>query len=443
MQRATSHEMWNFMLVWFGQLISIVGSGLTGFALGVWVYQLTGSVTQFALIALFTTLPSLIISPLAGALVDRWDRRWAMILSDTGAGLCTLLIAMLLFTGKLTIVPIYILMALISTFSAFQWPAYSASITLLVPQRHLGRANGLVQLGQASAQIIAPVLAGILVTTIQIQGVILIDFISYIFALGMLLVVRIPKPAAAPTSETQKSSLLREMIYGWTYITERPGLFGLLIFLAISNFLACIVSVLVAPLVLSMASAPMLGTVLSIGGIGMLVGGFVMSAWGGGKRRVYSVFGFIMLEGLGIALIGLRPSITLIIISAFVVFFCLPIVNGANQAIWQSKVVPGAQGRVFSVSRMIAGATMPAAYLAAGPLADRVFEPLLAAGGPLAGSVGELVGTGPGRGIGLLFVVIGLLTMLTAALSYLYPRLRLVEDELPDVAPAVDASVKA
>ncbi|NMF64888.1 MFS transporter [Brasilonema octagenarum] len=421
-----------FTLIWFGQLISLIGSGLTRFALGVWVYQNTGSVTQFALISLFAMLPSILISPVVGVLVDRWNRRSCMILSDAGAGLSTLAIALLLFSGKLEVWHIYVAVAVSSIFSAFQWPAYAAATTMLVPKQHLGRANGMVQLAEAASRLLSPMLAGALVVTIQIQGVILIDCVSFLFSLVTLLLVRFPKPKTTPEDEVRQSWRLREFTYGWTYITARPGLLGLLIFFAVINFFIGVVSVLVTPLVLAFASATVLGTVLSIGGSGMLVGGLVMSAWGGPKKRILSVFGFTLSGGLSILLAGLMPSVPVFFAAAFIYYFGVSMINGCDQAIWQSKVAPAVQGRVFAVRSMLALASLPLAYLIAGPLVDQVFEPLLAVSGPLAGSIGRIIGVGRGHGIGLLFVVMGMLTMLATAGGYLYLPLRLLEEQLPD-----------
>ena len=168
-------EMRTFSIIWLGQCVSIIGSGLTRFALGLWVYQHTGSVTNFALIALSSILPHLLLSPLAGALVDRWDRRKAMIFSDIGAGLSTLLIAMFFFVNRLEVWHIYLATALSSACGTFQWPAYTAAISLLVPKKNLGRANGMVQFGQAASEILTPILAGVLLVTIRLSGIILID----------------------------------------------------------------------------------------------------------------------------------------------------------------------------------------------------------------------------------------------------------------------------
>ena len=427
-----SRGIWAFVLIWFGQLTSLVGSGLTSFALGVLVYQTTDSVTAYALIVLCTMAPNVLLSPLAGALVDRWDRRWAMILSDTGAGLSTLAIVLLLITGRFELWPICLATAASSAFSAFQWPAYSAATTLLVPKKQYGRANGMVQLGRAIGLIASPALAGFLVAQIEVWGVILIDFATFLFAVLTLLLVRIPRPAPTPAGEAAKGSLWGEIVYGWTYLTARPGLLGLLIIFALTNFLLGAVMVLFTPLVLSFTDARALGAMTSIGASGMLFGGLAMSVWGGPKRRIHGVLGFLLLEGLALSIGGLRPSVPLITLAAFGFFFSFPIVNASSDAIWQSKVAPDVQGRVFAMRSTIAMSFMPLAYVLAGPLADRVFEPLLAVGGPLAGSVGQLVGVGPGRGIGLMLVAMGLGIVLATAASVLYPRIRLVEDELPD-----------
>ncbi|MBA3947797.1 MAG: MFS transporter [Herpetosiphonaceae bacterium] len=437
-----------FLTVWVGQLVSLVGSGMTRFGLAVWVYERTGSVTQLSLIALFATLPALLLSPIAGALVDRWDRRWAMILSDSGAGFCSLAIALLLFMGWLNVWSIYLLVGISAAFSAFQWPAYSAATTLLVPAKQLGRASGLVQLSQAIAQIFAPSLAGVLVVLIKLQSVVLIDVATFIFSLITLLIIRFPRPMTTEQSGG-RSSLRKEAVYGWTYITARPGLLALLLFFAGTNFTLGFVPTLLTPLVLSFASPQVLGTVSTIAGLGMLLGSLLMSAWGGPRRRVYGVLLFTLLQGVVLLLGGLQPSTTLVAGAAFLFLFATPFILGSSQAIWQSKVAPDVQGRVFAVRRMIAISATPLAYVLAGPLADRVFEPLLAPHGALAPTLGQLIGVGRGRGIGLMLIGLGILTGLTVLAGFLYPHLRNVEDELPDVVisaqpdPAVSGAVTA
>ncbi len=433
--RPLVRKMAAFLTVWAGQVVSALGTGLTGFALGVWVYERTGSATRFALITLMTTLPGILLSPIAGALVDRWDRRRAMILSDMGAGCATLVLALLFWHDRLELWHIYLLLTLSSAFGSLQWPAFSAATTLLVPREHLGRAAGLAQMGQAVSGLLAPVLAGALVVSIGLKGVLLIDFATFLVSVATLLSVHVPRAEVTAEGLAARGSLLSEAASGWPFIRQRPGLLSLLILLAATNLSMGMMQVLVTPMVLSFTSAAVLGRVLSVAGSGMLVGSLLMSVWGGPARRVSGILGFLLLQGAILVVGGLWPSAILIAAAGFVFMFTMPVLLGCSQALWQSKVEPDLQGRVFAVRRMVAWSTLPLSYLMAGPLADRVFEPLLAPNGPLAGSVGRLIGVGKGRGIALLLILLGLLVMATVAAFSRYPRLLRLESELPDALP--------
>ena len=431
-QEKTPRGIRAFLAVWLGQAVSIVGSGLTSFALGLWVYERTGSVTPYALTGLFAVLPSLALSTLAGVLVDRWDRRRVMLLSDTGAGLATLAVALLFLTGRVQVWHIYLATAVSAAFSTFQRLAYTAAIAQLVPKERLGRANGLVQFGQAASEILAPTLAGILLLTIKVPGVLLIDFATFLCAVTALLLVRFPRIETATAGQLGEEPRWGEVTYGWRYIAARPGLRGLMVFFAVVNFLWGMVGAVIVPLVLGFTSADTLGVLISIAGTGLLTGSLVMSAWGGPKRRINGVLTFEMLSGLCFLLIGLRPAFWPVAAGAFGAHLTIAIIYGSNQAIWQTKIPPGVQGKVFAAQQMIAASTRPLAYLVAGPLVDRLFEPLLIPGGPLAGNVGQIIGVGPGRGIGLLFIGMGVLKVAVTLASSLNPRIRRIEDELPD-----------
>jgi len=429
-----------FVYVWLGQLVSGIGSGLTSFALGIWVYQRTGSATQFTLIFFFSTLAGGASLPLAGTLIDRWDRRSAMLFGNTGAAVTTLLAAVLVFTGRLEIWHVYVGVTIRTVFGSFIAPALAAATTQLVPKRHFGRASGMLQMTQASAQIVSPLLAGVLLAPIGLQGIIFVDFATYLVALLSLALVRIPRPEPTAAGEARGGgSLPRSAIYGWTYIQERRGLLALLIYFAAVNFVLGSTTVLFTPMILSFTSAEVLGTILSVSGIGFLCGSLLMSLWGGPSNRIAGVLGCGGLFGLCSMLIGLRPSAAVIAVGAFGMFFLLPVVNGCSQAIWQSKVLPDVQGRVFAVRRMIGASTLPLAYLVAGPLADHVFEPLVA-GGRVGQGLRFVIGEGRGRGIGLMFVSAGVLTVLAQFAGCLYEPLRDVEEELPDVIPDVALS---
>lgn len=424
--------MEKFIPVWFGQVISLIGSGLTSFALGIWVYQNTQSVTQFAFIYLFAELPALIVAPLAGVFADRWDRRLIMILSDTVSGLSTLSIALLMFAGQLNIWHIYLAVTISSICKGFQEPAYIAAITQLVPKKHFGRASGMMQLGKAAGQLFSPLIAGMLAASIQVQGIILIDFATFLFAQFTLLMIRFPKLEKACKSNIKHTHLLNEITYGFTYIFARPGFLMLVIFFAITNFSVGIAQVLLTPMILSFTNAQVLGIVLSIGGSGWLLGSILMSVKSGSKRRIHALIGWELLLGLSILLMGLKPNVILITTTAFFAFFSIPIIISSANSIWQVKVPPEVQGRVFAVRGMLSWSSFPLAYLFAGPMADYLFEPLLAPSGALANTIGLLIGVGKGRGIGLLFILLGAFILLITVGAYQYPRFRLIEDELPD-----------
>lgn len=428
----TTRSMRTFFVVWGGQLVSLIGTNLTGFALAIFVYLETGSVTQLSFILLASQVPQLLMTPFAGTLVDRWDRRWAMMLSDGGAGATTLVIAALLVTDQLETWHLYPLLGIASLFQAFQWPAYSAATTLLVPKEQYGRAAGLVQLAEAVGQVIAPAIAGSVLALAGLTAVIMIDVVTFLVAVATLMAVRFPAPEESAAGAEGKGSILHETKFGFRYIRERSGLLVMLFYFAGVNLTLGATGVAFFPLILGFASEAAAGTVVSIASVGMVIGSLVMSAWGGPQPRIHGVFLGAAGLGLALAVVGLRPSLGLIAAAGFIGFLVIPMANASSQAIWQAKVDPDVQGRVFAVRRLFAQITGPVAILAVGPLIDRLLEPAMADGGALAGSVGVVIGTGDGRGAGLMMVAIGIGTLLVTLVGYLYRPLREVEQDLPD-----------
>jgi hypothetical protein len=437
--RAAGGGLRTFFVVWGGQLVSVLGTTATAFGLQIWIFTETGSVTDLALVSLALTLPATLVSPVAGALVDRWDRRVVMLLSDAAAGFATLGLAAAHFTGGVELWQIYLVVGVGSLANAFQQPAWMAAMPLLVPKAQLGRANGLVQINEGLAIVIAPALAGILLAWSGLGAILLVDVATFLFAVTTLILVRFPRPPEHADATTD--SVIGDAVAGWRFVRERPGLFGLLWVYAGVNFALTFSTVLIIPLVVAFASESAAGGVLSAVGLGALVGSLIVSAWGGPTRRVRGTMAAICATGVAIAIGGMRPSVPLVTISAVAGMAMVPIANTASQVMWQTKVPPGVQGRVFAIRRMIAQAIAPLSILLAGPLADNVFEPLLASGGGLAGSVGSIIGTGPGRGIGFMFVLAGLLTVALGIIGYALPRVRNLEDELPDyIDDAPDAN---
>lgn len=437
---AAPRNMHTFLIIWLGQVISVIGSGLTGFGLAVWMFEQTGDATPFALTVLASSLPPIILSPIAGPLVDRWNRRLILIAADVCSALVTAVAFFLLLSGQLAVWHIYLIAVLSSSFSSFQEPAYTASISMLVPKKDLTRANGLTQMSQAIQMLAAPLLAGVLFVAVGLQGIILVDFVTFFFAVGTLLIVRIPQPQPAQTTEqnAEKPSFGQDVKFGFHYLWQRNGLLGLLIFFAFVNFFLNFSAVLLGPMILSFGSASGLGTIQAIGGVGMLLGSIGISAWGGpaAGRRVPALIGFITIAAIGLFIGGLRASIWSIGLGFFILMVTVPFGGGISQALFQTKVAPEVQGRVFAIRRMISRSMMPLAFLLAGFLADNVFEPLLREGGAWAsGAVGQIVGVGPGRGIGLLFMISGLTLVIVSLITWTIPGIRHLEHELPDLLP--------
>jgi len=429
--------MRTFFTIWFGQLVSLLGSQLTGFALGVWVYDQTHSVSLLALVQVALQVPYVVLSPLAGVFVDRWNRRTAMIVSDFGAGLSVLAVGSLYLTHHLQVWMVIPLNLWMSTFHTLMWPSITAATTLLVPKEHYGRASGFTQLGGALPAIAGPAIAGVLYVTIQLGNMALIDFASYVFALLlMLLFVRIPSPARAIQNAKEESSLWKEMRFGWDYIMARKGLLALLILFMAYNFFSGVIGPLITPLILDNWNASTLGFLSTLMGVGMLTGTLVMTAWGGSKRKIFTLLGADLLDGLFLVAAGLRVSLPLVSVCGFGAMFCGPIAMSASQAIWQAKVAPDLQGRVFAFSRTIAMSASIVAPLLAAPLTDYIFKPAMAPGGALAPMLGPIFGVGAGRGVGVVISLVGLLIMATALIALNVPRLRRVEVDLPDHDPA-------
>ena len=421
-----------FLFVWIGQFVSLIGSRLTAFGLNIWIYQQTGSVTEFGLLILCGSLPGLLLSPVTGVFVDRWSRRWTMIIADSYVGLCTLTIAWLFATDHLSIWALYGITALSSCFEAFQSTAYISATTLLVPKDQLIRASGLTRLARAVAKIIAPVVAGLLLEAIQLQGIILIDFATLVVALIPLLLLRFPE-VRDDGELAQPQPFFEAVVYGWQYLIARPGLLGLMIFLAASNVVIGAFSVLSTPLILSLTSPTGLGTVLSISSCGLVVGSLLMSIWKSEEHQIIkTLFRCMVAAGLFILVSGLRPSIYLFAIADFFLSIMFPIITGLVQVIFQTKVAPDVQGRVFSIQEPLATAGITLGYAIAGPLDELVFEPLMTSDWFLANTIVEMIGFGPGHGIALLNMVMGGLLVIATLCVYQYPRLQRLEDEIPD-----------
>jgi MFS transporter, DHA3 family, macrolide efflux protein len=455
-----------FLAIWAGQSISLVGSGMYAFAVGVFIYERTHSATLFGLILFFEMLPGVLIAPYAGVVADRVNRRTVMLAGNAGMIAGALVVLLATMHNHINFWALYPALVIGSVFAQFHAAAYDSSIVLLMPESRWNRANGLVQLGEAIANVSAPLAAGALLIVLHIWGLILLDIATFGVAFVALLVLKMPDvPQAAgqqagspagdslladspleddggPALPEPPKRLRDDLRYGWRFIRASRGLPAMLTIFSLLSFFVNIAVVAATPLVLSFASPAEFGVVAATGGAGMVAGGLVMVVWKGPAKRVPLMLAALCGTGIFIALYGIRPSAVLVAVGQFGFFFCLPIANAPAAGIWQRRVPPEAQGRVFAVRRMLARVTVPIAILIAGPLIDHVFKPLLTRHGSLAGALGPVFGTGPGRGIGLLFVLLGLAMLITTLIGAANPRLRAVEETEP-VLPVPESSAAA
>jgi ABC exporter DevA family ATP-binding subunit len=457
--------MQKFLILWLGQLFSLVGSQLTGFALGVWVYQETHSTILFSVLMGLNVLPVIFLSPIIGSVVDRWNRRIVMLSSDFGAGLSTVALAVSIQNQYLPFTLVAVLVTLNATSSSFMRPAYTAAATQLVSRENLDRASGLMQVGNSCSQLIAPILGGVLLKAIGLPGIIWIDVITFLIAVSTQLCVRIPSVKTNAIANKKNNtnanietnleththtkssfsslSLLQEFGQALKFLQTRPGLLALLLLFVIKNFFTSIVYVSTTPYVLSFASEVVLGSILSAGGVGMLAGGIILSLLPTIRARILIIQVFCLLSGLTLVFLAFSNTTLTFMVGSFLFFFGLPFIHGSGQVIFQQKVPYVLQGRVFAFNEALAGSSVPLGYLIAGPLAQLVFEPLVQPQGLLANSIGPVLGVGPGRGIALLFAFLGVSHSLLAVGVALYPPLRYVEKRLPNAVAEPTANATA
>lgn len=426
--------MFGFTVVWLGQIISVLATNMSAFALTIWVFQKTGSATSLGLMQVFFITPFLLITPFAGVMVDRHNRKLMMMVSDSVAGVATVSILLLQYFGVLEVWHLYAAAVFQGLGNAFQWPSYSATISTMVPKEHYGRANGMMSLVDMGPGVLAPMLAGALLPLIDLTGILILDVSTFLLALLILSFVHIPQPPRTEEGLKAGGNIFKQAVFGFRYIFARPSLLGLQLIFFFGNLCAGIVFTVVAPMILLRTGndSVSLGFVQSAGAIGGVVGGVAMSAWGGFKRRVHGVLAGWMLASFFLALLGLGTSLPIWIAMSALSTVLTPVINGSNQAIWQTKVAPDVQGRVFSARTLIAWMTNPISPLIAGTLADYVLEPAMRGPSALSFMFGWLVPPGPGAGMGLLIFFSALGGILAGLSGYFIHPIRHAEDILPD-----------
>lgn len=401
-----SKWQFRFFTIWSGQAFSVLGSHLVGFAFVWHLTETTGSATILAMGTLMTILPSVIISPIAGAFVDRWNRKLVMIVFDGITALFTLIVAILFYLETAQIWHIYMAMFVRSACGQFQWAAMSASTSLMVPKRHLSRIAGANQALQGTMNIIGPALGAVMIAFLPMQSVLFVDVITAAFAAGPLLFFTIPQPlrngAQANADEAEKTSLWQDLVEGFRYVHGWKSLMAIILIAMLVNFLINPAFSLL-PLVITEhfgLGAYELGFINSAFGIGVILGGLVLSAWGGFKNRILTSLVALTISGGALLVIGVAPAnMFLLAVGGMAIFgFLNPMVNGPMMAVMQAKVEPELQGRVFTLLTAGAGLASPLGLLIAGPVADATHNQLW-------------------------FIIGGIATILTGMTTFLMPKI--------------------
>jgi MFS transporter, DHA3 family, macrolide efflux protein len=427
---------------------------MTRFALLVWAYSITNSATTLALLGFFSFILYILFSPIGGIAADRFDRRMVMIVADAGAGAMTITLAILHFSGGLEVWHLFLVTALTGVFESFQRPAYSAASSVLVPKAQFSRLNALRTIAYDGSRIIAPFMGGLLLAKVGLGAVFMADIATFLIAMFTLAIVRIPRPKQRP--ENVSLSFRDDLRFGLRYIAHRPGLLGLMILFMFIHLVAALtyMGVMNAMILARTGGDELaLATVQGMLGGAAVIGGIALGIWGGPKKQIHMLVWTMIISFLfGDFLMGTGRSLPAWAIGATMTSFFIPFLVSADRTIWQRKVALDAQGRVFAMRATVVEAAIPIGYLIAGPLADKLFEPAMQPGllnlpatewvlnawryplldGALVERFGWLVGTGPGAGMGLMFVCTSVMGTIVTLAFYASRSVRRVEDTLPD-----------
>jgi MFS family permease len=426
------HKLSIFYWIILTQTISMIGSRISGLAIGFHIFVETQQATPLALVSFFAVLPMVLASGVSGVLADRWDRRKVMMLADTGQAVGTLLLLISFTSGSFQVWHLYVITFFGSICAAFQSPAFGASVTMLVPDHQRNRANVLMQLSQPAAGIIAPAIAGLVYAAFSVTGAIVIDLLTFVLAIVAIYRVQIPQPKLSDEAKALQGSIWREAFGGLAYLWQRRTLFMMMLHISLLNFLFAGSMSIANPYILLRTdqNTQVLGVVVSLFNLGGLIGGVIYGIWGGTKLRIHTIMPGIMLSGAMMIALGISQTPLALAAALFLLLFPIPMINAASSSMMQQKVPADLQGRVFATMGQLSMLLTPLSYLMIGPLADRVFEPAI--NQSQWQTVAPLVGNSAGAGIGLIYVLFGSLVVVTTIIMYVIPHVRNIEIILPD-----------
>ena len=422
--------MKNFYKLWLGELISNIGSGMTAFALSVYVYEKTGSVSYVSLITLLSFMPSIILSPIGGLLADRYDRRLLMIIGDLFSGLGLIYILWNIQAGEKSIVPIFVGITFSSIFTSLLEPSYRATLTDILEEENYAKANGLIQVAGSAKYLISPVIAGVILSVADIRVILLLDILTFITTCLMIFLVR-----KSMNSETQnyKKDSFKGLLEGLFIIKENRGIYSLVIIMFFVCFFMGFIQILIRPMILALSSVKTAGIMESLCALGLLIG----SLWIGiaGIKKNYSKILAVacFFCGIFMSMTGVNENLAIIGISTFLFFSTLPFMNSCADVLVRVSVPNELQGRVWGLISLITQMGTVVAYIISGIMADCIFEPMFNKNGILVENIGIIIGTGKGRGIGFMLILSGIGMLIMAIIIWKNREIREVSEKCVDL----------
>ena len=422
--------MKNFYKLWLGELISNIGSGMTAFALSVYIYEKTGSVSYVSLITLLSFMPSITLSPIGGLLADRYDRRLLMIIGDLFSGLGLIYILWNIQAGEKSIVPIFVGITFSSIFTSLLEPSYRATLTDILEEENYAKASGLIQAAGSAKYLISPVIAGMILSVADIRVILLLDILTFITTCLMIFLVR-----KSMNSEMQnyKKDSFKGLLEGLFIIKENRGVYSLVIIMFFVCFFMGFIQILIRPMILALSSVKTAGMMESLCAAGLLIG----SLWIGiaGIKKNYSKILAVacFFCGIFMSMTGVNENLAIIGISTFLFFSTLPFMNSCADVLVRVSVPNELQGRVWGLISLITQMGTVAAYIISGIMADYIFEPMFNKNGILVKNIGMIIGTGKGRGIGFMLILSGMGMLIMAIIIWKNGEIREVSEKCVDL----------
>ncbi|GFP76121.1 MFS transporter [Clostridium fungisolvens] len=421
-------KLYSLYILIITQGLSLVGSRMSGIAIGLWLYQTKGTTMYLLLIPFFNEITAVIFGGIAGIVVDRWKRKYAMMLGDLGQAVGTVLLFVCTFGNNLNIYLIYIAVIIQGIFTLFESIAADAATTMMVTESHIDRANAIKEMTFPMAGIIAPVISGFLYVIIGIEGILLIDFVTFIISVVILIFIKIPEPEIQEYHSSEDNNFIKDMSTGFMCLLKVKGLFGLTLYITFINFMLNGPLELVIPYITKInGNSFVLATILAIMNLGAFMGAIIIAVYEIKLTRINTIILGINISSVMFLIFGIARTPLFLGGSLFILMIPLPIINAMFKSIIQTKVTASMQGRAFSAIAQISNAIVPLSFVITGFLIDNILEPAVA--GPNWKVIGYFLGSKPGSGIGLILVVTGALILIVTLIVRRIPNIKYLEEK--------------